>query len=994
MTQTPIKPSSFGIRVKLISLKSISKVATELVDQKQKNLDLERRFLRLQARAELGLELKRRENLQELKKPKKESLKKGLKDGATQLAFGLFDLYKIFVGYKIIEWISKPENMKAVGEIAKALGNIFKVVDFVAGIGIEGLLGGAHSAIFGETRLEKIFGVFKFMGGFFIMKRLLSPGQILKDISWIFKNRKEIGNIFKTLGDGKFKNAIGRIFKLLHPRLYSVYAKGLTHSVKRVILNVFGKGAFKIFTRLAAKLGFSTAKQFVKTSLLAGTKALTKIPLLGPILGFGLNLLMGDKIDRAAIKMIGSAAGAWLGGIVMGALGSIIPIAGTAAGAGFGVVVGGLIGDWVGNSIYNGIQHFTGPKEPELAVGGIVTKPTRALIGEAGPEAVIPLGKLYNGTLLNAPLAVLSASLLGAMDAVITSLGPVGIAIRPYATHLMAPYRREFGMNNYTFSSDIGTGPVTLKANKQSDTNGDLDKIVGTKTALNVLKKPSDSEESKLERYNPGNTIREILADILNNVLNLDFNKKNSKNGKGRNGGGGNGSSGGNSSGGVLPGDAPPEVKAMLDAISEGEGSWNSVNSGLVISGLSNMTLAEARETGMRIYREGRGSGALGKWQQMPIINGVNTFKQRVEATGLNYNTDKFNEENQTKIARMLMASVYPGGEAQLVIDAQQNPLKAAANLRGTWPSLPGGSQANTHSNTFVSRYTENVKKYAKMQTGGAITRGDITSHFGNQESFRKHAHEGTDVGLKQGTPLSFAIGGKFMSVARTASTERTANGGYGQYMDVKLTDGKIARMAHLSSIPDWVKQGASFGPDTVIALSGGAVGSPGAGRSGGPHLHLEQHSTKQDLAETLNGKVDPATGGILSLLRKGGSTTPSTSTETSTTPISEDSVPESAPEEKKEADWGLITKELGNLYQMLNSPQQFNGQKLQQESMDFVQAFKDVGVGSDTYIMAGGTNILSQTNILTPVPLKDYSLGSFSSMDSFPQAFTLDKRL
>jgi hypothetical protein len=32
--------------------------------------------------------------------------------------------------------------------------------------------------------------------------------------------------------------------------------------------------------------------------------------------------------------------------------------------------------------------------EVPMATGGIVTRPTRALIGEAGPEAVIPLGKL------------------------------------------------------------------------------------------------------------------------------------------------------------------------------------------------------------------------------------------------------------------------------------------------------------------------------------------------------------------------------------------------------------------------------------------------------------------------------------------------------------------------------------------------------------------------------------------------------------------------
>ena len=31
-----------------------------------------------------------------------------------------------------------------------------------------------------------------------------------------------------------------------------------------------------------------------------------------------------------------------------------------------------------------------------MAAGGIVTAPTRALIGEAGPEAVMPLGALAN----------------------------------------------------------------------------------------------------------------------------------------------------------------------------------------------------------------------------------------------------------------------------------------------------------------------------------------------------------------------------------------------------------------------------------------------------------------------------------------------------------------------------------------------------------------------------------------------------------------------
>jgi hypothetical protein len=42
----------------------------------------------------------------------------------------------------------------------------------------------------------------------------------------------------------------------------------------------------------------------------------------------------------------------------------------------------------------DGSYDYDGDPLTPMALGGIVTRPTRALIGEAGPEAVIPLGKL------------------------------------------------------------------------------------------------------------------------------------------------------------------------------------------------------------------------------------------------------------------------------------------------------------------------------------------------------------------------------------------------------------------------------------------------------------------------------------------------------------------------------------------------------------------------------------------------------------------------
>ena len=49
------------------------------------------------------------------------------------------------------------------------------------------------------------------------------------------------------------------------------------------------------------------------------------------------------------------------------------------------------IPDWVPGIGGNG---FSMPDIPMLADGGIVTAPTLALIGEAGPEAVIPLSQM------------------------------------------------------------------------------------------------------------------------------------------------------------------------------------------------------------------------------------------------------------------------------------------------------------------------------------------------------------------------------------------------------------------------------------------------------------------------------------------------------------------------------------------------------------------------------------------------------------------------
>ena len=58
---------------------------------------------------------------------------------------------------------------------------------------------------------------------------------------------------------------------------------------------------------------------------------------------------------------------------------------------------GGTLTDASGNGVYlddlNGVRDALSRLAPQMASGGIVSAPTLAMIGEAGPEAVVPLSR-------------------------------------------------------------------------------------------------------------------------------------------------------------------------------------------------------------------------------------------------------------------------------------------------------------------------------------------------------------------------------------------------------------------------------------------------------------------------------------------------------------------------------------------------------------------------------------------------------------------------
>ena len=112
----------------------------------------------------------------------------------------------------------------------------------------------------------------------------------------------------------------------------------------------------------------------------------------------------GPELNQMVGKRTMQALGGVLGSIGGAALGSLIPIPGV------GTFLGGLAGDFVGRWLGGVIADAVGAetiggavvgmmgddgKVKAMAEGGIVTGPTRALVGEAGNEAVIPLKEFY-----------------------------------------------------------------------------------------------------------------------------------------------------------------------------------------------------------------------------------------------------------------------------------------------------------------------------------------------------------------------------------------------------------------------------------------------------------------------------------------------------------------------------------------------------------------------------------------------------------------------
>ena len=127
--------------------------------------------------------------------------------------------------------------------------------------------------------------------------------------------------------------------------------------------------------------------------------------------------------------------------------------------------------------------------------------------------------------------------------------------------------------------------------------------------------------------------------------------------------------------------------------------------------------------------------------------------------------------------------------------------------------------------------YDQDGKTAKRKLRATPINGARLSSSYGKRRhpilGYRK-MHSGVDFAARTGTPIMAAGSGTVEVAGR--------NGGYGNYIRIRHTDGYKTAYAHLSKFANGVRKGKYVTQDQII----GYVGS--TGRSTGPHLHYEVH--------------------------------------------------------------------------------------------------------------------------------------------------------
>ena len=377
------------------------------------------------------------------------------------------NLLKFFVGYKVLQWAANPANSKKIQDFVTLFTKIFKFISAVTEFGVDVLM----KTITVTSKV--INGVFDFVGK---VAEFFSFRWIGGGVEWLLKTIEDVTSIFASI-----------------PNAISLTVKFLTNLLPNFLESVLTNGLLGGQKELQGQ-----AEQSVDA----------KKPVESPT-------ETSAESDKTGQGDLGEKAKESLSNIGKNILKTLFP----------GIDIATNIGAKIGGSVKS---LFTGSKSqeelPKLAKGGIVTKPTEAIVGEAGPEAILPLDKLgsfgIDGfkaatnkvipkfmTLLTLPFKIIGAGILALISSTVGKIPGIGQFIKPLISNIASGFGLPPGLVSGMTGFVGGVGEMVTSG------MGDVAELFG-KQEINI-------NQQKGEDFNVSRdtTVKGLLGNILGALI-------------------------------------------------------------------------------------------------------------------------------------------------------------------------------------------------------------------------------------------------------------------------------------------------------------------------------------------------------------------------------------------------------------------------------------------------------------------------------------------
>lgn len=205
-----------------------------------------------------------------------------------------------------------------------------------------------------------------------------------------------------------------------------------------------------------------------------------------------------------------------------------------------------------------------------------------------------------------------------------------------------------------------------------------------------------------------------------------------------------------------------------------------------------------------------------------------------------------------------ILGSMFGGAPAQAAtLDAKDiaDFLKGGKGKKGKKGGSDGGGGGGGNPPPPGTETQYNVTGGEKI-TADMFGRGmGVRDGLGSGSS--STGHTGRDVPLPEGTPLSVSAPGTVVDVGNMgdANDPDGKNGGYGNFVVIKLDDGRYIKSAHHKR--NLVRVGDRVGPQADGSLK--VIGEVGTtGLSTGPHMHLDLASGYEKGGAKMLGLINP----------------------------------------------------------------------------------------------------------------------------------------